>query len=143
MRARGVRERATQAGPSCSRGGRAGKRSAGARGVRSEALTSGPAARRVWGSERAGPREESGPRGAGPSERGRSGLGLAGKEKGRAGWAQGKETGQAKGENWAGVLGKGWKAGYCYGFPFSILILKQTHKLEFKCEFEFKPQSLN
>jgi len=47
------------------------------------------------------------PRGAGPSERGRSGLGLTGKEKGRAGWAQGKETGQAKGENWAGVLGKG------------------------------------
>ena len=81
--------------------------------------------------------------GAGPSERGRSGLGLAGNEKGRAGWAQGKETGQAKRENWAGVLGKGLESWVLLWVPFSILILKQTHMLEFKCEFEFKPQSLN
>ena len=92
---------------------------------------------------RAGPRKESGPRGAGPSERGRSGLGLTGKEKGRAGWAQGKETGQAKRENWSGVLGKGLESWVLLWVPFSILILKQTHMLEFKCEFEFKPQSLN
>ena len=50
----------------------------------------GSVARWVWGLERVGPREESGPRGAGPSERGRSGLALREKRKGeRAGLAPG------------------------------------------------------
>ena len=35
-------------------------------------------------------------------------LGFAGKEKGEAGWAQGKETGHEEMENRAGVLGLGW-----------------------------------
>ena len=40
-----------------------------------------------------------------------------------------------------------WVSGFLsyllFSFLFSILILKQTHMLEFKSEFEFKPQSLN
>ena len=72
---------------------------------------------------------------------------------GRAGWAQGRETGQAKGENWAGVLGKGleswvllsWAGGFGFSWSlglgwvkglgplsFLILILTQTNLFEFK-----------
>ena len=71
----------------------------------------GPVARDEGERGRSGPRWVTGPRGAGqagesgPSER-KEGVDWALRE-GRAGWAQGRETGQAKGENWAGVLGKG------------------------------------
>ena len=80
-----------------------------------------------------GDRSEFGPVARDEGERGRSGPR----------WVTGPRGAGQAGESGPGFWGKGWKAGYCYGFPFSILILKQTHKLEFKCEFEFKPQSLN
>jgi hypothetical protein len=52
---------------------------------------------------------------------GQESLGPWGREeKEVAGWAQGKETGHEERENWAGVLGLGWDAGFCYGFSFSI-----------------------
>jgi len=79
-----------------------------------------------------GDRSEFGPVARDEGERGRSGPR----------WVTGPRGAGQAGESGPGFWGKGWKAGYCYGFPFSILILKQTHKLEFKCEFEFKPQSL-
>ena len=82
----------------------------------------GPVARDEGERGRSGPRWVTGPRGAGqagesgPSERRKEWTGPCGKGE-RAG-LRGEKRAKQRGRTGPGFWGKGWKAGYCYGFPF-------------------------
>ena len=72
-------------------------------------------------------------------------LGFAGKEKGEAGWAQGKETGHGEKERWASglgcQLGLGWFLFSFSRFSFPFLSHAPLNLFEFKFQFEFKPST--
>ena len=70
--------------------------------------------------------------------------GFAGKEKGEAGWAQGKETGHEERENWAGFWDWAEMLGFAMGFPFLFPISYFKHYsnlIELKFKFEFNPST--
>ena len=132
--------RGSRRGRSGARASRRGRKEGGRRG----ADRRGQAARerRRW-PLRAGPEAARAARGGGERDAGLRGkresgsragllasgvgreLGFAGKEKGEAGWAQGKETGHEERENWAGMLGFAMSFLFFY-FLFPISNTTQT-----------------